>query len=108
MANPETVSAIGYAAWASYLINGDDSGISPDERKAADEFHGWLAGGYCRADIVDCDSESFFATPDSPYPSLPGDCVEYRALAFRHEWGVHAGADGLARCSRPGCAAVAT
>lgn len=75
---------VGYAHWASYLINGDRSGLdisntpsNPDagdrDVAQADAFAAWL-GGY----ICDVKGESFFATPDAG-GKLPGDCVYYIA-----------------------------
>jgi hypothetical protein len=69
------ICAVGYSAWASYLINGDASGISEDERKAADAFRAYLD-----ADIVDCSENSFFGTPDAG-ADLEGDCVHYISVA---------------------------
>ena len=40
---PNIYIAIGAACWASYLINGDASGLSDDERKLADAVHGLIA-----------------------------------------------------------------
>ncbi len=39
---PATLQPVTYtlpAYWASYLINGDDSGISPEDKAACDAFH---------------------------------------------------------------------
>lgn len=54
MARMETVA--GSAYWASYLINGDDSGITENERTLADA---WLErhGG----SVVSCDEEAYFS-----------------------------------------------
>ena len=73
MLNP--VTGIGRAAWAAYLINGDDSGLEESERLEADSFVAWLGGL-----PVDCSAESFFARPDGLPGALPGDCLEYTAL----------------------------
>ncbi len=81
----ETVTAIGYAHWASYLINGDATGFdysntpdNPDagdkEQTAADAF-----AEYMGAPIVSCGDESFFGLPDAG-GKLWGDCIEYTAL----------------------------
>lgn len=35
-----TRELVGAACWASYFVNGDDSGLSPDEKRMADA---WLA-----------------------------------------------------------------
>lgn len=64
--------AIGRAIWASYLINGDSSGIEESDIHDADQFARYV-GGY----IFDCSEESFFARPEYPAGALPGDCVEF-------------------------------
>lgn len=38
--------AIGAAHWASYLINGDESGLEPDEKALADKWQESLAPAY--------------------------------------------------------------
>jgi hypothetical protein len=49
-------TAKGSAYWASYLINGDASGINPEEQALADA---WLEreGG----SVVSCEDEPFFS-----------------------------------------------
>ena len=59
------------SAWASYLVNGDASGLEEYEKAEADAF---LAKEGLR-ECCDC-SESFFShRPDS---GLAGDCLNYR------------------------------
>lgn len=70
----EPVTGIGYSCWASYLINGDASGIEDSERAAADAFAEYMGGP-----IVSCGDDEFFGTPDAG-GNLRGDCVEYTAL----------------------------
>lgn len=50
-------SADGAAVWASYLINGDDSGLEPRERELCDSWLAKLAPAY----VVSCEEESFFS-----------------------------------------------
>lgn len=62
------------AYWASYLINGDDSGISPEDKSACDAFtkREELKEWTC----ADCSSESSFAhTKDAT--NIGGDVLEY-------------------------------
>lgn len=68
----ETVTGVGYADWASYLINGDASGIDDDDVKAADKFAEWLGGN-----ITDVSEDTFFDRPDTG--GLSGDCATYTA-----------------------------
>jgi hypothetical protein len=67
------VTADGYACWASYLVNGDASGISEEDKVAADEFAEWLGGS-----IVCVGEETHFGRPSTG--GLPGDVVEYTSL----------------------------
>jgi hypothetical protein len=72
--NPNTYVEIGAAYWASYLINGDASGMSDEERRLADA---WLArvGG----EVVDC-GEPFFTWSYGLHTGADcagGDVVEY-------------------------------
>jgi hypothetical protein len=63
-----TYKDIGYAHWASYIINGDASGLEEEEIEAADN---WLSG---RPWPIDVGEEEEF-TRD--VPGLPGAGVEY-------------------------------
>ena len=63
------------AYWASYLINGDASGLDDDEQAACDK---WLSRNP-GAEIVDCSSEQFFSHSNDA-GTLPGDCLEYTAI----------------------------
>jgi hypothetical protein len=72
----QTVTATGLSAWASYLINGDDSGIDAEDKRAANEFAQSLGGP-----IVDCEDAGFMWRPDSfQFMPLGGDCQRYTAL----------------------------
>jgi hypothetical protein len=72
----EPVTATGLSSWASFLINGDDSGLEPGERKAAEAFAAWLGGS-----PVDCQDAGFIWRPDSfRFLPLGGDCQTYTAL----------------------------
>ena len=60
------------SCWASYLVNGDSSGLEEREKAEADAF---LAKEGLR-ECCDCSAESFFShRPDS---GLAGDCLNYR------------------------------
>jgi hypothetical protein len=62
------------AYWASYLINGDASGLEEEDQRACDA---WLArnpGGSC----VDC-GESYFSHRNDA-GTLAGDVAEYTFL----------------------------
>lgn len=75
-ASLEPISATGLSAWASYLINGDASGIDAADIAAADQFAGWLGGL-----PVDCVDAGFMWRPDSwQFMPLGGDCQTYTAL----------------------------
>lgn len=71
----EPVYATGRAAWASYLVNGDASGIDDGERAEADRFAAYMGGP-----IVSADGEPFHAVPHYPHGGLPGPCLTYAAL----------------------------
>jgi hypothetical protein len=62
------------SCWASYLINGDASGIDENEKAECDAFLALdkLGNGNC----VDCSEESFFAFPENG--GMRGDCLNYR------------------------------
>ncbi|RYF48581.1 MAG: hypothetical protein EOO38_09765 [Cytophagaceae bacterium] len=65
----------GYSHWASYIINGDPSGLDESELSAV---MAWLAGNDVEAiPCYDCSEESFFGTPDGPSDYLQGDVVDY-------------------------------
>ena len=63
------------AYWASYLINGDASGLESGERATIDA---WLAreGG---PNIVDC-GDSYFSRHNESGNGMAGDVCEYTAL----------------------------
>ena len=73
----EIVKGTALAAYASYLINDDDSGISAEDKEHADRFRDWLGG-----DIVGCseDSHFYWQHDASNFGALAGECVEYTAL----------------------------
>jgi len=70
--------ATGYSHFASYLINGDASSLTKSEIAIADAF-----ADYCGRSIIDCSTESFFASPDNG--GLKGDCVEYFLMPTNSE-----------------------
>ena len=62
--------------WASYLINGDDSGLEPGERQEIDT---WLAKqGLDRGDAVDCGEPYFSWNNDAN--GIGGDVAEFTFL----------------------------
>jgi hypothetical protein len=61
------------SAWASYLINGDDSGLDPSEVSEADAFVSKVGAGA----PVTCDDAGFRWHPDF---GMPGDCQTYTFL----------------------------
>jgi hypothetical protein len=61
------------SAWASYLVNGDASGLEDDEIKACDA---WLASEKLGAP-VDCFDAGFCHSHDARAYALPGDCQTY-------------------------------
>jgi len=82
MAKLELIFGNAPSAWASYLINGDSSGLEESDIQEADQFAKWL-GGY----IVDCTSEDdenhpgFMRWHDAAqFGTLAADCTQYTAL----------------------------
>jgi hypothetical protein len=71
----EPITATGLAAWASYLINGDDSGIDATDKAQADAFATYLG-----AMPVSCGDDSFYGRPEFPSAAPYGECLEYTAL----------------------------
>jgi hypothetical protein len=80
--NPSIHVATGAACWVSYLINGDASGLTDEERQLADDWCDRELGA--NDAIVDC-SEPYFTnhydlyTGDRRYRG--GDVVDYRVLS---------------------------
>lgn len=77
----EPISATGLACWASYLINGDSSGIEPEDIAAADSFV-----RDCLEGVAPCTCEpcGFMWRPDSWHAMpLGGDCELYTSLVKR-------------------------
>jgi len=77
---PSIYTAIGAACWASYLINGDASGLSDDERKLADAWCDRELGP--NGAVIDC-SEPYFTNHYDLFTGdkyRGGDVVEYRVL----------------------------
>ena len=79
--NPLIYIATGAACWASYLINGDASGLSDEERELADA---WFARELGPNDaIVDC-GEPYFTWSYRLHTGAPfsgGDVVDYRVIS---------------------------
>jgi hypothetical protein len=80
---PRIYVAIGAACWASYLINGDASGLTDDERQLADD---WCERELGPNDaIVDC-GEPYYTNHYALYTGdkyRAGDVVDYRVLEAR-------------------------
>lgn len=79
----ETV--VGPAAWASYFINGDATGLEPGEEAQADAWLAWHGA----IDVVDCGDETWFASNGDAWhttPFLAGDVCEY-TLMLEHNQG---------------------
>ncbi len=80
--NPTIYIATGVSAWASYLINGDASGLSDEERNLADAWcERELGPNDC---IVDC-GEPYFTWSYRLHTGCPyqgGDVVDYRVLGW--------------------------
>ena len=77
---PSIYLAIGAACWASYLINGDASGLSGDERALADAWCDRELGP--NAAIVDC-SEPYYSNHYDLHTGdkyRGGEVVNYRVL----------------------------
>jgi hypothetical protein len=72
----QTVTGYAPSYWASYLVNGDASGLEPDEVAKADQFAAWLGGS-----IVSCEDAGFMRRHDATqFGVLASDCQEYVAL----------------------------
>jgi hypothetical protein len=68
-----------YSWMASYLINGDASGLSKEQRDEADRFLKGIKEYYGpSASIVDCEEESEFGIPT--WGGLKGDVIGYEIL----------------------------
>jgi hypothetical protein len=73
----QIVTATAPSAWASYLINGDSSGIDAEDVAAADRFVAEILGAW----PVDCEDAGFRWNHDaSGIMPLGADCQLYSAL----------------------------
>lgn len=71
----QTIEATGPSHWASYLVNGDASGIDDSERALADRFvTDCLAGLW----PVDCSDAGFMWVHDAG--GLGADCQTYVSI----------------------------
>lgn len=78
-----TVTGTAPAAWASYLINGDGSGLEADEADKAERFADWLVSGQWQTgSIVSCSDDEFFCHRHdaTQFGALAAMCVTYTAL----------------------------
>jgi hypothetical protein len=81
--NPSFYIATGAAAWASYLINGDASGLTDEERDLADQWCERELGP--NGAVVDC-GEPWFTWSYRLYTGAPyqgGDVVDARSTKAR-------------------------
>jgi hypothetical protein len=73
------ITALGTApsCWASYLINGDASGLSDEDVRQADAFVEWLGATPCS-----CEDAGFMWNHDARQVcgTLAADCQIYTAL----------------------------
>jgi hypothetical protein len=80
--NPSIYVATGAACWASYLVNGDASGLTEEERNLADA---WCERELGPNDaIVDC-GEPYFTWHYRLFTGAPfsgGDVVDYRVMGW--------------------------
>lgn len=65
------------AYWASYLINGDGSGLEPGEQETIDAFLAREALDF----PVDCTEEARFNRYNDAHTGLAGDVLDYTFLA---------------------------
>jgi hypothetical protein len=65
------------SCWASYLINGDATGISDDDRAEADKFVAHVVAAIGNGFPVDCSEPDFMWRPDF---GMAGDCCTYSFL----------------------------
>lgn len=71
----ETITLSAPACWASYLINGDASGLEPQDKIACDQ---WIQ----TEDIglpLDCSEEEYFAWGHDAFHFMPvgATCLDY-------------------------------
>jgi hypothetical protein len=80
--SPSIYLATGSAYWASYLINGDASGLSDEERAQADA---WCERELGPNDaVIDC-GEPWFTWSYQLYTGVAccgGDVVDYRVMSW--------------------------
>jgi hypothetical protein len=73
----QVIHATAPSAWASYLINGDSSGIDAEDIAAADRFVSEVLG----APAVDCEDAGFCWNHSASHiMPLGADCQRYAAL----------------------------
>lgn len=73
----KVITATAPSYWASYLINGDDSGLEMSEVRAANE---WLAE-VGLGDPVSCEECGFMRLHDAHWYAAAADCCEYAFFA---------------------------
>lgn len=74
----KTITGTAPSAWASYLINGDDSGIDSEDKAQADAWIQRMARG---APPVDCEDAGFRWDHDARTECpLGADCQRYTFL----------------------------
>lgn len=76
MNNLVCVSATALSAWASYLMNGCEEGMTPQDIEQADAFVQYLGGA-----PVTCEDVGFCWQHDArQFGALAGTCERYTAL----------------------------
>ena len=71
------VSFTAPSAWASYLINGDDSDMEASEKALADQFVAWV----CAGPPVSCEDAGFIWHHNAEqFCPLGADCQTYTFL----------------------------
>jgi hypothetical protein len=74
-----TIELTAPSAWASYLINQDESGLDAEEIRA---IHRWLHANDVGFPVY-CDDAGFINRHDALAWSLPADCQTYTFLEAR-------------------------
>lgn len=76
-----SVSATAPSHWASYLVNGDGSGLEPDEADAAEKFVDTCLRGIMPVSCVDAGFIAFHSARSAGVVDYAADCQTYISLA---------------------------
>ena len=74
--HPEELTVTAPSYWCSYLVNGDDSSLTPEEKEQADYFLSHFCKGLC---IVSCSDEEFFRSSNDA-TDLAGNVLDYYCI----------------------------